>query len=101
MICIPLQVVSDYLSEMDMQSRVGGDAGAQAVVQERIARQRGWLKRGRATTAADLKPQKRHRKAAFQWLMSLHNQVWYLTALRCFPPPWCLCAISRSAFWVI
>ena len=72
---LPLQVVSDYDSEMEMQSVLDGQAGARATFQGRAHRQRAWLKRGRETTASVLKHRKRHRRAASQWLMSLHNQA--------------------------
>ncbi len=60
-------------------AEAGNPAAARDVHQkERCCRQLAWLKRktGDLTVSKSLlRPRKRHRKAALQWTLSLHNQV--------------------------
>ena len=63
-----------YSEDVEMHTVQG--AREKALVEQRT-RQRVWLKRKSAdpTNPGDWRVRKRHRKAALQWIISLHNQL--------------------------
>lgn len=69
------QVVSDYISEVDVAQAAGADV--QAEVDARQKRQRAWLARGEATSCKGQSWQapKRPRLASYTWARYLDNQV--------------------------
>lgn len=68
-------MVSDYISELELVQMQEGASGLERAANERRQRQLNFLKRKRDITAKDIKPRKRFRRAAFQWLLALENQV--------------------------
>lgn len=72
------EVVSDYFSEMALVGDgVDGPSALQDVVRERAQRQLAFMRRmqGKQVANSALRPVKRYRKAAYQWLIALENQV--------------------------
>lgn len=70
------QVVADFVSELDM---VEGQTkqSLNDAIRQRMQRQANFLKRkhGSHIASTDIRPRKKHRKSALQWLLSLDNQV--------------------------
>lgn len=69
------EVIADFIPEADMRETMDGVDGRQQANDESAARQRLFLKRAGDPGHPDLRPRKRHRKSAYQWLVAVDNQV--------------------------
>lgn len=69
------QVVADFVSEMDLMAAESGAAGVDESKRLQAQRQLNFLKRKGSPTATEIRPRKRFRRRAFQWVVGVDNQL--------------------------